>query len=223
MIPVYIGYDPRQPIAAQVLAHSISVRSTKPVAITRLQLSQLPITRRGLTEFTYSRFLVPWLCDYQGFAIFIDSDFLCLGDITDLLGIAMLDDLTTAQKPAVWVSKNRLRYEWPSLMIFNNNLCRTLTPEYVQDSPQLFDLAWAAEVADLPREWNHLVGYDAPNPQAKMVHFTQGIPCWPETQDCEFSAEWKMVAKNAQSTVSWETLMGASVHAKPVRERLAKV
>ena len=36
------------------------------------------------TEFTYTRFLVPYLCGYQGKAIFIDCDMLCLGDIAEL-------------------------------------------------------------------------------------------------------------------------------------------
>lgn len=66
MIRVFIGYDPRQPLAYNVMQHSIARHSSVPVAITPLILDQLPITRRGLTEFTYSRFLVPALCDFKG-------------------------------------------------------------------------------------------------------------------------------------------------------------
>lgn len=227
MIRVFIGYDPRQPIAAQVLAHSLAVNCTKPVAITRLHLPQLPIKRVGLTAFTYSRFLVPWLCDYEGYGVFIDSDFLARGDVSDLVAEVLLDDLTkrpgAAAGAAVWVSKNKLRFEWPSLMVFNAALCRVLTPEFVDDSNNaLFDFAWAGEVRDLRPEWNHLVGYDAPRSDAKMVHFTQGIPCWPETRECEFAEEWRRMAKNAASSVSFEDLMGKSVHAEPVRKRLQR-
>ena len=219
MIPlsVFIGYDTRQPIAGSVLAHSISARSTGPVAITRLQLSKLPLTRRGLTEFTYSRFLVPHLCEYQGISIFFDSDMLCLGDITELL----VYPLAYPTVP-VFVSKNVRRFEWPSMMVFNNAHCQTLTPEFVQDARHpLFDLTWASEVGEFPGEWNHLVGYDPPNPTAKGIHFTQGIPCWPETKDCEFSAEWHRELKAANSTVSFNVLMGPSVHAQHVQARLA--
>jgi lipopolysaccharide biosynthesis glycosyltransferase len=69
----------------QVLAHSIYKRASKPVSITPLVLSQLPIKRVGLTEFTYSRYLVPYLCGYEGLAIFMDADMLCLGDVHELV------------------------------------------------------------------------------------------------------------------------------------------
>src|SRR5437879_2363173 len=81
---IFIGYDPRQPIAYNVLQHSIIRHASRPVAITPLILAQLPIKRRGLTEFTYSRFLVPWLCHYQGQAVFLDSDMIVKGDIAEL-------------------------------------------------------------------------------------------------------------------------------------------
>ena len=68
MLNVFIGYDQRQPVAFQVAAHSIWKHASYPVAITRLQLNQLPIKKTGLTEFTYSRFLVPYLCQFQGTA-----------------------------------------------------------------------------------------------------------------------------------------------------------
>jgi hypothetical protein len=217
-LQVYIGYDDRQPLAFQVLAHSIWRTCSSPVSITRLDLRTLPMTRRGLTQFTYSRFLVPHLSGYEGFSIFMDSDMLCREDVTLLLTYP----LAYPETP-VFVSKNPRRFEWPSLMVFNTPLCRTLAPPYVDDAKtKLFDFAWAKEIGELPLEWNHLVGYDAPNPKAKAVHFTQGIPCWPETKNCEFADEWREVAKNAVSTVSFEALMGRSVHREHVMAQLAK-
>jgi hypothetical protein len=213
---VFIGYDPRQPVAYHTLAHSIWTHASIPIAITRLQLNQLPITRRGLTEFTYSRFLVPYLCGYEGPALFVDSDFICRHDVMELLAYA-------AAYPdcAVLISKNKLKFEWPSLMVFNTELCRTLTPEYIEDTAnKCFDFAWAQKVGELPATWNHLVGYDEPNPDAKMVHFTQGIPCWPETAGCEHHDAWMASAQQAMSTVSFQALMGNSVHAKHVYDRL---
>lgn len=217
MIQVFAGYDPRQPIAFQVLCHSVWKHASKPVAITRLQLNQLPITRRGLTEFTFSRFLVPYLCDFEGVSVFIDSDFLCRGDVLTLAAHALANP-----ESGVLVAKNpKLRFEWASLMVFNNRLCGKLTPEFVQDEHNpLFDLAWAEQVGDLPSHWNHLVGYDGSNPEAKMVHYTQGIPCWPETKGCEHSKEWMQTAQESMSTVSFKELMGQSVHAKHVYARL---
>jgi len=224
MIKVFIGFDPRQPVAANVLAHSIQVNSTKPVAITFLNLKQLPITRKGLTDFTYSRFLVPWLSEYEGHSVFVDSDFVCLGDISNLIAISLLERIKEGSpETSVWVSKNKLKYEWASLMVFDNEQCKILTPEYVQDEANsLFDFAWAKRVGELPGEWNFLVGYDEAVPRIlpKMIHYTQGIPVWPETKDCDYSGEWKYLSLESRSSVSFGALMGRSVHAKPVHDKL---
>lgn len=215
MIRVFIGVDPRQYIAAQVLAHSIWTRASGPVSITRLALKQLPLKRRGLTEFTFSRYLVPHLCEYQGNALFMDADMLCLGDVYDLAKIA-------DPEAAVSVVKNpRFQFEWPSMMYFNNALCKNLTPAFIETgNPQL--LKWAAKVGSLPSQWNHLVGYDKPRKDAKNVHFTQGIPCFPETFDDEYGVEWREELHRSTATVPWAEIMGDSVHAQPVLERMKK-
>ncbi len=207
---IYIGLDQRQPIAAQVLMHSIYMRASKPVRLTPLVLSRLPIKRRGLTDFTFSRYLVPFLDDYVGRSIFMDADMLCLGDVYELVELA--DTMA-----AVSVVKNKQRFEWPSLMVFNNAMCRRLSPDWIDNkdtAPQ--SLSWAKDIGELPPDWNHLVGYDRKTPDAKLVHFTSGIPCWPETKDCEYAAEWQAERKACNSTVSWEELMGRSIHREKV-------
>jgi len=216
-VKVFVGYDPRQPVAFQVLCHSIWKRASRPVSITRLQLSQLPLKRVGLTEFTYSRYLVPHLCGYGGSGLFLDADMLVLGDVCELDDFArsLTYDLTINQKPlSVCVVKGEQRFEWPSLMWFNNSMCTKLTPEYIEtQKPQTFEWATGG-VGELPREWNHCVGYDKPRKDAKLVHFTQGIPCWPETQGCEYADEWLREAEETVHTVSFDELMGKSVHAQ---------
>jgi hypothetical protein len=210
---IFIGYDPRQPIAFQVLSHSISERSSKPVPITKLRLNQLPIKRRGLTEFTYSRFLVPYLSGFKGWSLFLDADMLVLGDIQELFGLA-------DPRFEVMVVKDQQKFEWPSLMLFNNEKCKVLTPEFI-DNPKnsLFDWKWCSSIGELPREWNHCVGYAKPC-QAKLVHFTQGIPCFPEVQGCEYTSEWANEMVESNTTVGWLELMGNSVHAEHVINRL---
>lgn len=210
---VYIGFDPRQPLAYTVCQSSILRRASKPVEITPLILSTLPINRRGLTEFTYSRFLVPHLCNFLGDAVFLDADIIVLDDICKLPGLR--DGIA-----AVSVAKNCHKYEWPSVMLFQNSMCRKLTPGFVQskhNNPYTFE--WAPSIGELPAEWNHLVGYDPPRTDAKVVHFTQGIPCWPQTQDCEYADQWREELRWATSTVSFNDLMGTSVHAKHVLAR----
>lgn len=209
---VFIGIDPRQPIAYNVLRWSIERRAHKPVQVIPLILPQLPITRRGLTDFTYSRYLPPFLCGYKGVSVFMDADMLCLGNVHELAGY--VDGSSD-----VYVVKNKERFEWPSLMVFDNEKCSTLTPEFVDD-PQhnMFDFGWADSIGELPPEWNHCVGYDEPK-EAKLVHYTMGIPHFEETRDCEYSKEWWDEYHSMTRGCSWLALMAKSVHAKKILPR----
>lgn len=208
ILRVFIGYDPRQPISLNVLQNSIYRQSSKPVAITPLVLGQLPIKRQGLTPFTYSRFLVPYLCNYKGWGLFLDADMIVMDDIAKLF--AMADN-----RYAVMVSKNDLKFERASLMLFNCGMCEILTPDFIEQSARLHDISWAADevVGDLPREWNHLVGYDAPRGTPKLIHYTQGVPAFPQTQDCEHADKWFMEHQKMNFVTNWLELMGNSVHA----------
>ena len=206
---IFIGYDKRQPLAYQVCRHSIERRASRTVKIQPLMMDWMPVKRRGLTDFTFSRYCVPYLCGYHGFALFIDPDIIVLDDI-----IKILDHYD--QRNAVSVVKSPMRFDWPSVMLFNNAICDNLTLELIETgSPQ--KLEWADNIGELPKEWNHLVGYDQPNPDAKLVHFTKGIPCWPETNHGEYAQAWCDEANHSNSTVTWQELMGDSVHAKHMK------
>jgi hypothetical protein len=230
MLRIFIGYDERQSVAYNVCRHSIERRSSVPVAITPLKLDTLPLKREGLTRFTFSRFLVPWLCDWHGQALFLDSDFICLGDVAEILdcwGDQWANSSSPA--PAVMVSKNPVRFEWPSLMLFDcdHDANRILTPEFVATASDLHRLTWLDEkyIGDLPREWNHLVGYDSPRTDAKAVHFTQGLPIFPETEGSEYAEQWRAEHKAMNSTLPWQETMGSSVHAAMTKDgrRVAKL
>lgn len=213
---VFIGYDSRQPVAYQVAVHSVQKRATIPVAVTRLVLATLPMKRRGLTEFTYSRFLVPYLCGFEGFSIFMDADVLVLGNVKELLKLAIEETRRNQHSISVSVVPHggERSFERASMMVFYNPACRMLTPEWIDnEANNPFKLeTWAKGIGSLPKEWNHLVGYDAPNPKAKLVHYTMGVPVWPETKSCEFSKEWGVFAKHMMSTEPYAAIMGKSVH-----------
>lgn len=214
---VFIGFDPRQPVAFQVAAHSIWKHASQPVSIIRLDLRTLPIQRRGLTEFTYSRYLVPYLSRFKGYSLFLDSDVLVRADVWELMSYAQQNCLDA---DVLMVKHPVKRFEWPSVMLFRNENypLRQLTPEFIDDrANKLYDLSWAQAIGELPKEWNHLVGYDPSDPKAKIVHFTRGIPIWKETIGCEFAEEWKQTFAEMNSSVSFEALMGPSVHAAGMR------
>ena len=215
MLRIFIGWDHRQPISYNVLQHSIIRRSSEPVAITPLVLGSLPLKRVGLTPFTFSRYLVPWLCGFEGRALFMDSDVLVLGDVAELFKLA-------DWSKAVQVVKQPRRFEWASVMLWHCDHPENaiLTPEYVGDEARNpFKFGWleggleSPLIGDLPREWNHLVGYDEPRTDAKLVHYTMGIPPYPETAMCEYAEAWVQEHQSMNSAVSWVQLMGQSVHA----------
>lgn len=216
MHKIFIGYDERQPLSFTVLAQSIIAQASEPVAIIPLKLSTLPIKRAGLTPFTFSRFLVPYLCDYKETALFLDVDITLNGDIADLFKL-------TDPKYAIQVSKNDHKFEWASVMLFNcgHPANKILTPETIEAHKDLHRIGWCEpeEIGDLPREWNHLVGYDKPNGDAKLVHYTQGIPAYPETIECEHSELWHHWHQYSNYTQPWENLMGNSIHAIQVNDK----
>lgn len=214
---LFIGYDPRQPIAYTVAAHSAFMNCSMPLAITPLVLKTLPMERRGLTEFTFSRYLVPYLCGYEGHALFIDSDMLVRGDLAELpwdheSTVAWVDHGAAALHP-----ERSLAFERSSVMLFNCNKCCELTPEFI-DRGKPESLGWVQSLRKLDPAWNHLVGYDRPRTDAKIVHFTQGIPCFEETAHDEYARDWALYAQDAQSTVPWDTISGQSVHAQYKRQ-----
>lgn len=225
MLKVFIGYDPRQAVSYNVCQHSILIRTLKPISIVPLVIETLPIKRQGLTPFTWSRFLVPYLSEYKGISIFLDADIILQHDINDLVNIVenMNSDGVT---PAVSVVKSMHKFEWASMMVFNcehpDNL--KLTPEYIEKTnDRLHMISWTESIGEISSEWNHLVGYDKKWDQntdknRKLIHYTQGVPAWDETSDCEFSAEWKKELMYMNSSIGWVDLMGKSVHSKVLKD-----
>jgi hypothetical protein len=212
MLQVYVGYDPRESVAFYTLAHSIFARSSIPVsvaALMRRHLGHLYTRPRGpteSTEFSLTRFLVPALSDYRGWSIYMDCDMLCRADIAELAALmerhaekAVLvcqHDYVpkTERKFLNQVQTKYARKNWSSLMLFNNERCRALTPEYINSASglELHRFAWMqdADIGALPLEWNWLVGEYSHNPQAKIAHFTRGGPYFDEYGECDYAAEW---------------------------------
>lgn len=214
ILSVFIGMDSRQPLAYQVAAHSIARNSSRPVSITPLILEQLPLKRRGLTDFSFSRYTVPWLCNYEGHALFLDGDTLTMGDIAELpwdsphaVSVVQHDSVVKHGKAI------DVRFERPSVMLFNCAECRGLSLDLIETgTPQKLQ-TWSPSIGDLPPEWNYLVEYNTGG-GAKLAHFTMGIPVFPETCKDEYASEYQAEIQRMNSTVSWAEIMGSSVHAK---------
>lgn len=208
----FIGYDSSQPEAAGVCKRSL-LQWTSESCVEFLKLSDLshcyhrPLDPRQATEFSFSRFLVPYLMDYQGWAVFCDSDFLWVGDALKLQDHAdprvcvsvvqhdispqQLTSVKMNNKPQMWYP----RKNWSSLMLINcgHELSRQLTPELVNTAPAsyLHQLEWAEHsIGSLPVEFNFLVGYYPAQDNVCAYHFTDGTPIMPGYELCEYSDLW---------------------------------
>jgi hypothetical protein len=211
MIRVFVGYDSTMPALTHVFSQSIHARASRPVAVIPLVLTQLTdlLTRARdplqSTEFSFSRFLTPYLSGFEGWSIFADNDMIARDDIAKLW--ALRDEryavmvVKHEQDPiegVKFLNMPQTKYNkknWSAVMLFNNAKCAALTPEYVNAASglDLHQFKWLGDdglIGALPPEWNHLVGYSAPNRGAKFVHYTIGGPYFAEYSDCEFSREW---------------------------------
>jgi lipopolysaccharide biosynthesis glycosyltransferase len=217
MIRVFVGYDEREAVAFGVLSYSIQRRSSEPVTIAPVKLEQLKSVyqreRNPLqsTDFSFSRFLTPWLCDYQGWAIFMDCDMLVLDDIAklwaqrdDRYAVQVVQHVHVPKEETKFLGAVQTKYQkknWSSVMLMNCARCTALTPQYVNTATglELHQFKWLATdelIGPLPRQWNHLVGYDAPRRDASLVHYTIGGPYFDEYRDCEYAQEWRDELKN---------------------------
>jgi hypothetical protein len=236
MIRVFIGYDSREAVAFNVLSHSIQERSSVPVAITPVRLSQLGDVfqreRHPLqsTDFSFSRFLVPHLCDYDGWAIFMDCDMLMLDDIAELwslrderYAVMCVHHNHVPVEKVKFLGAVQTEYEkknWSSMMMFNNARCRALTPEYVgvAEGLDLHRFHWLDGdhlIGEVPHRWNHLVDYDPPEPldQISMLHYTIGGPYFDAYRNCGFAEEWwaereSMLEAERTKTPAFAQVMG---------------
>jgi lipopolysaccharide biosynthesis glycosyltransferase len=225
-VRVFIGYDRRVPVIFHVMAHSIASRSSVPVALTPLVLPHFDgllnreINENQSTEFSFSRFLVPYLSGYEGWSLFTDNDMIFLDDIANLWKLR--DDRYAVQvvkhhhepgESTKFLGERQTSYEkknWSSVILFNNAKCRALTPEYVSTATglQLHQFKWLDgdhEIGEIPHRWNYLVDYDpeVPADEVSNLHYTSGGPYFAETRNCGYAEEWlaereSMLAVNAK-------------------------
>lgn len=236
MIRVFVGYDPREAVAFSVLAHSINVRASQPVGIAPLMLSQLDriyIRERHplqSTDFSFSRFLTPYLSGYAGWSVFMDCDMLMLDDIAKLYelrderyAVMCVKRDHRPRETTKFLDQPQTPYQkknWSSVMLFNNAKCRALTPDYVNTASglELHQFKWLDSddlVGALPARWNHLVGYDSSRADAALVHYTLGGPYFDKYRACEYSAEWFAERDRMLAT---EQRTGGPGHAAASRE-----
>ena len=209
-IPVFVGYDPREAIAYHTCVNSIIRNASAPVAIVPVALNLFQEYQEthtdGSNHFIYTRFLIPYLMDFQGRAIFIDGDMIVRGDIVELYNMMdMYSDVAVVKHDYKTKMKEKYlgapnedypRKNWSSVIIWNCNSFpnRQLTPNFVQKQPGSFlhRFTWLDDkrIQALPPEWNWLPDEYGPNPDAKLLHYTLGTPCFHEFANTPQAQDW---------------------------------
>jgi lipopolysaccharide biosynthesis glycosyltransferase len=212
VLDVYIGFDRQEIVAYHVLCQSIMERCSAPVRFTPINLASVKpffdreILSQQSTEFSFSRFLTPYLSDYDGWSLFLDCDMVARADFAELFALAD-DRYAVMVAKHDYVPKSEIKFlnhqqakypkkNWSSVMLMNNARCRALTPQYVSTASglQLHQYHWLddeALIGDLPLEWNWLVGEYDYNPAAKLAHFTLGGPYFEGYEDADYAEEWR--------------------------------
>lgn len=219
-LPVFIGWDSREDIAFQVAKKTLIENASIPVDVYPIKLDELvadglysrDIDPLAATEFTYSRFFTPHLAGFEGWALFIDCDFLFFGDVAELSNY-MSDEIAVACVKHEYTPKNETKMDgqiqtiyprknWSSFMLLNcshpSTIRLTAAEVNSQSGAYLHRMQWAAddEIGDIPLSWNFLEGVYEKNPDSypNAVHFTNGGPWFDQCQDVDYADEWRKAA-----------------------------
>lgn len=209
MLTIFCGYDERESVGFHIFCNSVLSRSSVPVAFVPLGSNGM---RQGTNQFTLSRFLAAYMMGYKGRAIFADAaDMICLGDVAELWdkmqGITGAVGVVKHQ----YKTKHKIKYKgtdmqspnidydrknWASLMLINcdHPAWQAITPKSI-DTWKMLDLLQFKFLADneiesIPDEWNRLVDEDQPTDNAKIMHWTAGIPGFKYYKDAPGADLW---------------------------------
>ena len=222
MNKVYVGYDSKQPDAYYACIKSLQSNTKSPLEYYALIQSQLresgdytrPVDPLSSTEFSFTRFLIPHLCNYKGWVLFCDSDFIFLEDVNELFGLV-------DERYAVMVCKHNYnpintikmsgqtqhlypRKNWSSFILWNCGHCSNarLTANVVnsESGSYLHQFQWLtdSEIGSIPLQWNWLVDWykEPEDGKPKALHYTEGGPWLDNYKNCSYANEWLKYSRN---------------------------
>lgn len=220
-LKVCIGFDKREITAYRVCLASLRENSSKQIDIVSLEMDSLREmglytrpheVRNGQlwdnissapmsTEFAITRFLVPYLCSFQGWCLFCDCDFMFRADVSELFALCdpskavmvvkhnyvqEAGQKMDAQQQTAYTRKN-----WSSLVLWNceHRVNQILTPDVVSSVTGLFlhQFEWLddSDIGEIPFNWNWI------ELQPKAVHFTSGTPDMSGHEYSAYSDEYR--------------------------------
>lgn len=218
-IPIYVGFDQREAVVFHTFNQSVIENATVPVSITPLaeHLLHFDGQQDGTNAFIFSRYLVPYLQDYKGWAIFADGDMHVNADIKELYDlrdeskavmVVKHDYKTKSKRKYIGspIENDNVDYDrknWSSVILFNcgHPSNRILTREYVAEAGAsvIHRFGWLNddEIGELPMEWNLLCGEYEWDEDAKLVHQTLGTPAFEHYMRCDSARQWNRYLLNS--------------------------
>jgi hypothetical protein len=193
-VRVFIGSGEASLLERKTLIHSIRTNSRRELdiyvfngthnAVERNASPPFPaplsldVKYRNVTEFSNYRFVIPQICNYQGRAIWLDSDMVCLRDIGELFDAPMGDSSFLAKAEAY-----RGNGTWGlSVMLIDCERSRFDIDRYFQevdqalysssDLHQMTDAFLARhpfQIGKLDPNWNVFDRYDK---NTRLIHYT---------------------------------------------------
>ena len=215
-LKIFIGWDSRETEAYKVCVRSLEKYASQELDITPIVKDTLietgeyyrPQPEAGSVEFTYTRFLVPYLANYDGWALFIDCDFLFTRDVSELFDMAN-DKYALMCAKHDYIPKNSIKMDgqkqvsyprknWSSCILWNcgHPANIILNPDVVSKESGAFlhRFYWLPDesIGDIPLEWNWLEGeYDKPDTPPAAIHFTNGGPWFENYQNTDYADLWR--------------------------------
>lgn len=225
-VPLFVGFDPREAACYHTFCQSVIERSSIPVSFIPLHkplLSGFDGQRDGSNAFIYSRFLVPYIQNYRGWAIFCDGDMVVMDDIAKLWNlrernlfnkavcVVKHDYQTKHPRKYIGTPMESDNVDYPgknrsSVVMWNCNHYANmrLTPELVMESPGSFlhRFQWLSDdqIGELPAEWNAIVG-ETDISAASLIHYSLGAPGFNHYQDCDGARHWHKARANSMNMI----------------------
>ena len=225
MINIYAGFDPREEVGYHTFCSSVIHHASRPVSITPLVLRNLYglEARDGTNEFIYSRFLIPFIEGYKGFSLFCDgADMIVKDDIAKLwdmrnhrMAVQVVKHDYSTRHPRKYIgtameADNRTyhRKNWSSVMLINcqHGAWRKVDADFIAKTSgadlHRFSFIPDEFIGELPAEWNWLPQELGENPDAKLIHYTLGIPGFPAYANTENASDWFSSYRNVTHAIT---------------------
>ena len=203
MIQCFYGFDPREEVGCHTFVSSVLHHTSEPVSFTPIRGLQ----KDGSNSFTYSRFKVPEMMGHKGWALFVDgADMIVKADIAELwekrdyrtaVQVAQHDYKTKHDRkyvgtPMETTNEDYPRKNWSSVMLINcaHPNWRRVRDDMSGSQLHRFTFIDPPFLGHLPLTWNWLADEYGENPEAKLLHWTAGIPAWNSYKDSPHAKDW---------------------------------